>query len=169
MALKPFLDDPELAGQTLFLLDGKTAQDFAGLKGNNSAEDFVLYTHEAMGTKKTEDTRAQVKEDGRRVGLRSIDRVYEEPIHEEVKAKRMVMCVLHCFSRLTESLIQLEVNAISAAGAQRLFLEESKNNRISKGTPEKVNAKRLNGFFRRIRNLRRTAESVWIFRKPDCV
>ena len=36
----------------LFLLDGKTAQDFAGLSGNGSAEDFVLYTKEVMGTKK---------------------------------------------------------------------------------------------------------------------
>ena len=96
----------------LFLLDGKTAQDFAGLGGNGSAEDFVLYTKEVMGTNATEDTRGEVKENGRRAGLREIDRVFSDALHPKITASKIILCILHCFARITEKLLQLTAGMI---------------------------------------------------------
>ncbi len=126
-----FLD--ENSNEVFFLLDGKTAQDVAGLGGNNSAEDFVLYNEETMGTVTgTPDTRGQVKEDGRRVGLRTISRELSNPLHPKIKVTQLIMCIMHCFSRVTEGILRLTAGVIAEGVALNQYLEGEKEARMSK-------------------------------------
>jgi len=130
-SLGTFLDND--GDEVFYLLDGKTAQDFAGLQSNNSSEDFVLYNHETMGTVNgTLDTRGEVKADGRRVGLREINRDLPTALHASIKAAKFLMCIMHCFSRITECILRLFVTLIVEGVSLNNYNGAEKEEKLSK-------------------------------------
>ena len=146
----------------LFLLDGKTAHEVAGLGGHNSKEDFQMFSqdetiqskfelllpnHPEERRKKKEERRKKKEErrrktnlqicrsetkDGRRVGLRSINRILENPIHPLITIQMFIICILHMFLRISEKVILLALNRIAAISTLNNENEEQKRKRVCK-------------------------------------
>ena len=124
----------EFPDQIFFMLDGLTAHEVLCIGANNSAEDFELYcSDDTMSSKSkgTMDTRGETKEDGRRVGLRKINRKVNG-LHPNLKVEMFIFCVLHLFIRVTEKIFFLVVVAL-ADDVQDLVLLRDRLNQFLPG------------------------------------